>query len=74
MSNPYFPIREKEDWVTTLVMTGFYAVDLFLIIGGYVSILFVSKAFTEFKDSKLWKLPVLYLFMVLKRYMRMMPV
>jgi hypothetical protein len=49
-------------------------VDLFLIIGGYISILFVSKAFIEFKDSKLWKLPVLYLFMIFKRYMRMMPV
>lgn len=54
-------------------MTGFFAVDFFLIMGGYVSILFVSKTFLELKDSKLWKLPALWVFMIIKRYFRMMP-
>jgi peptidoglycan/LPS O-acetylase OafA/YrhL len=68
-----FSEKEANDWIETFIMTGFFAVDFFLIMGGYVSILFVSKTFLELKDSKLWKLPALWVFMIFKRYFRMMP-
>jgi peptidoglycan/LPS O-acetylase OafA/YrhL len=68
-----FPEKEANDWIETFIMTGFFAVDFFLIMGGYVSILFVSKTFMELKDSKLWKLPALWVFMIFKRYFRVMP-
>ena len=68
-----FVNNEGNDWMVTFIMTGFFAVDFFLIMGGYVSILFVSKTFLELKDSALWKLPALWVFMIFKRYFRMMP-
>lgn len=64
----------KFDWNLTLIWIGQYSVDFFLFMGGYVAILSLQKIINEFKKSSWWKWPVLYLFLLIKRYVRIFPV
>lgn len=56
-----------------MIETGFYAVDIFLFIGGYVSILATSKYINSFQNISIRKWPAIYAFAILKRYVRIMP-
>lgn len=60
-------------WVKGWLENGYYAVDLFLYMGGFVSILAMARFYTDFRNAPYWKYPVLYLFLCLKRYIRIMP-
>ena len=70
-----------NSWAFTLVENGYYAVDIFLFIGGYVGILATAKYINELKDFKgalnspydLLKSVVLVFYCILKRYIRIMP-
>jgi peptidoglycan/LPS O-acetylase OafA/YrhL len=64
---------EQGSWNVTFIEHGFYAVDFFLFMGGYVAIISLKRLTTDFKDSPKWKLPVLYIFIVIKRYARILP-
>ena len=68
-----FFTQMKTSWVGTIVQSGFYAVDFFLFMGGYVSILALNKLYSSFKHSPYWKHPLIYIFTIVKRYMRIMP-
>lgn len=63
----------KNSWAFTVVESGYYAVDIFLFMGGYVSILATSKYVNQFQglEGKHW-IPV-YLYAIVKRYIRIMP-
>jgi hypothetical protein len=63
----------KNSWYFTYNQSGFYAVDIFLFMGGYVSIISLTRFIDNFAPFKLHKIPLLYLFCVFKRYMRIMP-
>ena len=65
---------EKHNWNNTLVQLGFYAVDFFLFMGGYVAIISLQRTVDMFKTSAKWKLPILYLFLLVKRYIRVLPI
>ena len=64
----------KNSWYFTYNQTAFYAVDIFLFMGGYVSIISMSKLVSSLSPLPPLKAIVLYLFFVVKRYMRIMPV
>ena len=64
----------KHSWNTTLIQHGWYAVDFFLFMGGYVAILSLQRIVHEFKSSSKWKWPVLYVFLLVKRYVRILPI
>jgi hypothetical protein len=42
-------------------------------MGGFVAIISLKGLTTEFKNSRKWKLPLLYIFMIIKRYARIIP-
>lgn len=63
----------KDSWFFTYNMSAFYAVDIFLFMGGYVSIVSMSKLIYSVAPLKPTKAVVLYLFLVFKRYIRIMP-
>jgi peptidoglycan/LPS O-acetylase OafA/YrhL len=63
----------SEDWMTTLIQHGFYAVDFFFFIGGYVAILSLKRTVADYKGAPIWKFPLLYVFLLVKRYARLMP-
>jgi hypothetical protein len=62
-----------HSWGFTLIETGFYAVDIFLFIGGYVSILATTKYVNSFQRATIDKWPAMYGFCLIKRYVRIMP-
>lgn len=66
--------RNKYDWNITLAVTCLYSVDIFLFMGGYVSILSSQRIINDFKNCRFWKIPILYLFILIKRYVRIFPV
>ena len=53
--------------------TGYYAVDIFLFVGGYVNVLANTKFLKNFSGKQLYKYPLAYVYTVLKRYCRIMP-
>jgi peptidoglycan/LPS O-acetylase OafA/YrhL len=57
----------------TFIQHGFYAVDFFFFIGGYVAILSMKRIVADYKGAPIWKLPLLYVFLLVKRYARLMP-
>lgn len=63
----------SKSWMATGIMTGFYAVDYFLFMGGYVCIIALSRYYSMFKHSPWWKFPFIYMFAIIKRYARIMP-
>lgn len=63
----------KTDWNITFIQHGLYAVDFFLFMGGYVAIISLRRIINEFRESKFWKIPILYIFLVIKRYVRIIP-
>ena len=66
----------KGSWYFTYNQTAFYAVDIFLFMGGYVAIVSLNKFianFAPFSFGKWYKIPVVFIFCVFKRYMRIMP-
>ena len=71
--DPYTARMEQGSWNVTFTQHGFYAVDFFLFMGGYVAIISLKRLTTDFKNSPIWKLPVLYIFIVIKRYARILP-
>ena len=71
--DPYFARMQQASWDFTLSMYGYYAVDFFLFMGGYVAIISIKRLTADFEDSRKWKLPVLYIFILIKRYARILP-
>ena len=71
--DPGFLDYSKNSWYFTYNQSGFYAVDIFLFMGGYVSIVSMGKFIDTFAPFKLHKIPLVYIFCVFKRYMRIMP-
>ena len=71
--DPYATKSNQASWNMTFIQHGFYAVDFFLFMGGYVAIISLKRLTADFKDSPIWKLPVLYIFIVIKRYARILP-
>jgi hypothetical protein len=71
--DPYISRMEQASWEFCFIQHGYYAVDLFLFMGGFVAIISLKRLTTDFKNSRKWKLPVLYIFMVIKRYVRILP-
>jgi peptidoglycan/LPS O-acetylase OafA/YrhL len=63
----------QTSWYFTYNMSAFYAVDIFLFMGGYVAIVSLSKFINGFMPFTPLKIPVIYIFTVFKRYMRIMP-
>lgn len=63
----------ENSWFFTYNQTALYAVDLFLFVGGYVSIISLTKFIANFSKFAWYKQIVVYLFCVFKRYMRIMP-
>jgi peptidoglycan/LPS O-acetylase OafA/YrhL len=62
-----------ENWMTVLIQHGFYAVDFFFFIGGYVAIISLKRTVADYKGAPIWKFPLLYIFLLVKRYARLMP-
>jgi peptidoglycan/LPS O-acetylase OafA/YrhL len=65
--------REANDWNITFMQQGFYAVDFFLFMGGFVGIISLKRIVFDFKNEPRWKLPILYVFLFVKRYARILP-
>jgi len=63
----------KDSWYFTYNMSAFYAVDIFLFMGGYVSIVSMSKLIYSVAPLKPAKAVTMYVFLVFKRYIRIMP-
>lgn len=63
----------SNSWYFTYNQTAFYAVDIFLFMGGYVAIVSLNKFISNFAPFTWYKIPVLYIFCVFKRYIRIMP-
>lgn len=63
----------QNSWFFTYNQTALYAVDLFLFVGGYVSIISLTKFIANFSKFAWYKQIVVYLFCIFKRYMRIMP-
>ena len=62
-----------DSWTMTFIETGFYAVDFFFIIGGYVSVLSINRFYQMYKNSQWWKYPFIYIFVIIRRYCRIFP-
>lgn len=45
----------RHDWSITLIEHGFYAVDFFLFMGGYVAILSLQRVVNQFRKAPFWK-------------------
>ena len=63
----------KDSWYFTYNMSAYYAVDIFLFMGGYVSIVSMSKLIYSIAPLKPAKALAVYVFLVFKRYVRIMP-
>ena len=63
----------KNSWPFTNTEIAFYAVDMFLFIGGYVSILTVSRYVNSFPNLTVLSSPFVFLYLAAKRYARIMP-
>lgn len=63
-----------HDPMITFIEHGFYAVDFFLFMGGYVAILSLKSTVDKFRTSAFWKWPILYIFLLIKRYIRILPI
>lgn len=63
----------KNSWAFTVVESGYYAVDIFLFMGGYVSILATNKFINSFQGLQLKHWVPVYLYGVFRRYVRIMP-
>jgi peptidoglycan/LPS O-acetylase OafA/YrhL len=72
-ADPTFLDYTKNSWGFTIIETGFYAVDIFLFIGGYVSILANTKYISNFGKVPPSKWAAIYVFAIFKRYVRIMP-
>lgn len=72
-ADPMFQQSLAGNWFISFCCCGLFAVDFFLFIGGYVSILATKRYFVEIKDQPIWKYPILYIFLLVKRYVRIMP-
>ena len=66
--------RLQHDWWVTIWFTAFFAVDFFFFMGGYVAIISLKNLVFELKNNNPWKWPVLYIFILIKRYARIFPV
>lgn len=71
--DPSFLKYTETSWAFTVVENGFYAVDIFLFMGGYVSILATTKYINSFQGMGLKHSIPIYLFSILRRYIRIMP-
>lgn len=63
----------KDSWYFTYNMTAFYAVDLFLFMGGYVAIISQFKTIDSMKPMTPVKGISMYFYLVIKRYFRIIP-
>ena len=63
----------KNSWMITYDQFAFFAVDLFLFMGGYVAIVSQNRYISGFAPIKPFKAILVYLFCVIKRYARIMP-
>ena len=43
-------------------------------MGGFVAIISLERLVGEFRKTRVWKLPIVYLFFLIKRYARIFPV
>jgi hypothetical protein len=69
-------VARGNSWLTTFVETGFYAVDIFLFLGGFVCIISMKRPSEKFASDHFftyWKFVFVYAFLVLKRYVRILP-
>jgi hypothetical protein len=73
LMDPYIPRMQQASWNISIIQDGSYCVDLFLFMGGFVAIISIKRLTTDFKKSRKWKLPVLYIFILIKRYVRIFP-
>jgi peptidoglycan/LPS O-acetylase OafA/YrhL len=71
--DPSFLDYTKNSWAFTFVETGFYAVDIFLFMGGYVSILATTKYVMSFQGMGIWEFIPVYIYSIIRRYIRIMP-
>lgn len=71
--DPGFLKYTKNSWAFTVVETGYYAVDIFLFMGGYVSIIAGNKYFNSFQGLEIKHWWAVYLFSIIRRYIRIMP-
>lgn len=72
-NDPTLAINRENSWNVSWAFYCFYAVDLFFFMGGYVSIQSTKNFFIKIKHIKKWKYPFLYVFLIIKRYIRIMP-
>lgn len=63
----------KESWYFTYNMSGLYAVDIFLFMGGVVSVLSLSKFVHSYAPYNAFKFVIVFIYSAFKRYMRIMP-
>src|SRR3990167_2234151 len=63
----------KESWYFTYNMSGLYAVDIFLFMGGVVSVLSLTKFVHGYAPYSPTKFGIVFIYSAFKRYMRIMP-
>ena len=76
MFDKQFLIGMGDSWLTTFIETGFYAVDIFLFLGGFVCIISMKRPIETFASDHFfnyWKFVFVYAFLVVKRYVRILP-
>ena len=71
--DPQFLPQLGTSWITTYLYMGYYYVDVFLFMGGYVSIVSQSKSIDSFVKPSLKQSTGLFLLSVFKRYVRIAP-
>jgi len=71
--DPSFLDYTMNSWAFTFVETGFYAVDIFLFMGGYVSILATTKYIMSFQGLQPHQWIPVYFYAIMRRYIRIMP-
>jgi peptidoglycan/LPS O-acetylase OafA/YrhL len=63
----------KQSWYFTYNMSGLYAVDIFMFMGGVVSVLSNSKFVNSYAPYNPGKFFIVFIYSAFKRYMRIMP-
>ena len=71
--DPQFLPRLGVSWITTYLYMGYYFVDIFLFMGGYVSIVSQAKSIDSFTKPSLKQSTGLFALSVFKRYVRIAP-
>ena len=63
LMDPGFKNHVLNSWRVSIIQHGYYAVDMVLFMGGYITFISMKSTVWKFKNASAYKFPLLYLFL-----------